>query len=101
MVMIKVVQEWPSTAFLEPNTHVWERFIQPAELVRVLERHGLEPRDMRGISVRRRSPIAMLLDFRRRAQGKITFKELGQRLGFHESDELSVSYMGYAAKRLA
>ena len=52
---------------------------------------------MRGI-VPRRNPIALLLDFRRRAQGKITFKELGRRLALQESAHLDVSYMGYAVK---
>ena len=42
LAAIKIMQEWPSTAFAGPNTHVWERFIKPAELVATLERHGLE-----------------------------------------------------------
>lgn len=98
LAVIKVMQEWPSTAFSEPNMHVWERFIRPAELRRLLERHSLDQREMRGISARRNS-IANLLDFHRRVKGQISFKELGQRLAFHESDDLSVSYMGYAVKR--
>jgi 2-polyprenyl-6-hydroxyphenyl methylase/3-demethylubiquinone-9 3-methyltransferase len=96
--MIKVMQEWRSTAFAEPKTHVWEKFIRPTELTSILERHGLEQREMRGIRPRR-NPIASLLDFRRRVQGKITFKELGRRLDFQESDHLEGSYMGYATRR--
>jgi hypothetical protein len=46
----------------------------------------------------RRNPIGTLLDFRRRVQGKITFKELGRRLDFQESNHLDTSYMGYARK---
>ena len=99
IVIIKVMQEWPSTAFAAPNTHVWERFIKPAELGALFERHGLEQREMRGI-VPRRNPIAILLDFRRRVQGRITFRELGRRLDFQESDHLEGSYMGYAIKRM-
>jgi 2-polyprenyl-6-hydroxyphenyl methylase/3-demethylubiquinone-9 3-methyltransferase len=98
LAVIKVMQEWQSTAFAEPNLHVWERFIKPAELVTLLERRGLDQREMRGISIRRRNPLATLLDFRRRVQGKITFRELGRRLDFHESGDLRVSYMGYATK---
>lgn len=94
---IKVMQEWRSTAFAAPNSHVWEKFIKPAELAALCARHGLEPREMRGI-VPRRNPIATLLDFRRRVQGKITFKELGRRLDFQESEHLEGSYMGYAAR---
>jgi 2-polyprenyl-6-hydroxyphenyl methylase / 3-demethylubiquinone-9 3-methyltransferase len=99
IAIIKVMQEWRSTAFAAPNMHVWEKFIKPAELIALLERHGLAPDEMRGI-VPRRNPIATLLDFRRRAQGKITFKELGRRLDFQESDHLEASYMGYATKRV-
>jgi 2-polyprenyl-6-hydroxyphenyl methylase / 3-demethylubiquinone-9 3-methyltransferase len=98
LAMIKVMQEWRATAFVAPNVHVWERFVRPAELVALFDRHGLESRGLRGI-VPRRNPIAALLDFRRRAQGKITFKELGQRLDFRESEHLESSYMGCARKR--
>jgi 2-polyprenyl-6-hydroxyphenyl methylase/3-demethylubiquinone-9 3-methyltransferase len=98
IAMIKVMQEWRSTAFAAPNSHVWDKFIKPEELVTLFDRHGLEPREMRGI-LPRRNPIATALDFRRRVQGKITFKELGRRLDFQESDHLEGSYMGYAVRR--
>jgi 2-polyprenyl-6-hydroxyphenyl methylase / 3-demethylubiquinone-9 3-methyltransferase len=98
IAVIKVLQEWPSTAFAEPNTHAWERFIKPQELVDLLERYSFDNYEMRGISIWS-NPIAAWLNFRRRVQGKITFKELGQRLGFHESNDLGVSYMGAASKR--
>jgi 2-polyprenyl-6-hydroxyphenyl methylase / 3-demethylubiquinone-9 3-methyltransferase len=99
IAMIKVMQEWPSTAFAAPNSHVWEKFIKPAELVSIFGRHGLEQREMRGI-MPRRNLFGTLLDFRRRVQGKITFKELGRRLNFQESEHLEGSYMGYATRRV-
>jgi 2-polyprenyl-6-hydroxyphenyl methylase / 3-demethylubiquinone-9 3-methyltransferase len=98
IVIIKVMQEWRSTAFAAPNTHVWEKFIKPAELVAILERHGLAPGEMRGI-VSRRNPLGTLLDLRRRARGKLTFKQLGRRLDFQESDHLDASYMGFATRK--
>lgn len=99
LVMIKVMQEWPSTAFVsEPNVHVWERFIKPAELVGLLDRHGLDQREMRGISPQRLNPIRLLLDLHRRAQGKISFMELGRRLALQETGNLGASYMGYAER---
>jgi 2-polyprenyl-6-hydroxyphenyl methylase / 3-demethylubiquinone-9 3-methyltransferase len=98
LAVITIMQEWRWTAFAEPNSHVWEKFITPAELAATLARHGLESRETRGISVTHRNPIAMVLDFHRRVRGDISFQELGRRLGFRESDELAVSYMGYAAK---
>jgi len=99
IAIIKVMQEWRSTAFAEPHSHVWEKFIKPAELTAIFARHGLEQREMAGI-MPRRNPIATLLDLRRRVQGKITFKELGRRLDFQESEHLEGSYMGYATRRI-
>jgi 2-polyprenyl-6-hydroxyphenyl methylase/3-demethylubiquinone-9 3-methyltransferase len=96
--VIKVMQEWRSTAFAARDSHVWERFIRPDELSAGLVRHGFEVPVMRGISSSA-NPIACLRAFRRRAGGRITFKELGRRLALRESSDLSVSYMGYAAKR--
>jgi len=98
IAIIKVMQQWRSTAFAEPNSHVFEKFIKPTELTAFLLRHGLMPGEMRGI-VSRRNPLAILLDFRRRAQGKISFKELGQRLAFEESEDLEASYMGCATRK--
>ena len=99
IVVIKVMQDWPSTAIASvSNGHVWEKFIKPAELVKSLERHRLDQREMRGISPRG-NPIGAWLNLRRRARGQIDFKELGRRLGLHDSDDLSISYMGYAARR--
>jgi 2-polyprenyl-6-hydroxyphenyl methylase/3-demethylubiquinone-9 3-methyltransferase len=98
LTAIKIMQEWRSTAFAEPNTHVWEKFIKPEELTAMLRRHGLEQREARGITSPRRNPIGVILDFRRRVQGKITFRELGRRLHLEESDHLEMSYMGYASK---
>jgi 2-polyprenyl-6-hydroxyphenyl methylase/3-demethylubiquinone-9 3-methyltransferase len=98
IAMIKVAQEWRSTAFAAPNLHVWEKFIKPSELTAVFDRLGLAQGEMRGI-VPQRNPIGALLDFRRRAKGEIGFEELGQRLDFQESDRLGASYMGYATRR--
>ena len=71
----------------------------PAELATLCERHGLEPREMRGI-MPRRNAIGTLLDFRRCVRGQLTFKELGRRLHFQESDHLETSYMGYARRQV-
>lgn len=95
IAVIKTMQEWRATAFAEPGSHVWERFITPRELTSAVERHGLRQVEMRGIESRR-NPLRNCLDLRRRARGKITFRELGRRLQFHEGEDLSVSYMGYA-----
>ncbi len=98
IAMIKVMQEWPSTAFAAPNAHVWEKFIKPAELTALLEQAGMENQDLRGIGPGV-NPIAVWRGFRDRVQGVISYRELGRRLRFHESSDLKTSYMGYALKR--
>lgn len=97
LAVIKVMQEWSSTAFAAPNSHVWEKFIRPEELRRILASRGLAYGEARGLSTHH-NLFSMLLDFRRRAKGQISFRELGSRLAFHESDDLEVSYMGFAVK---
>lgn len=99
LVVIKLMQEWKSTAFFgEANLHVWERFIKPTELCDLLQAHALEPREMRGIAPRSRNLFSLWRDFRRRARGKMSFTELGERLAFQETSHLDGSYMGYASK---
>lgn len=98
LAVVKVMQDWTWTAFAEPETHVWSRFIKPRELVVLLDRNGFENGEMRGISPGG-NPLSLLADFNRRVRGVISFKELGRRLRFHESADLGVSYMGYAVKR--
>lgn len=98
IAVIKVMQEWSSTAFVPRNAHDWNKFIRPTELSGLISRKGLANQDIRGISVRG-NPIAIWLNFRRRAQGMISYQDLGRRLEFHESSDTRVSYMGYAIKR--
>jgi 2-polyprenyl-6-hydroxyphenyl methylase/3-demethylubiquinone-9 3-methyltransferase len=99
LTMIKFMQEWRSTAVIsQPNVHVWERFIKPAELIGILARHGLDHEEMRGVAPLRHNPLSLWLDFRRRAQGKITFQELGRRQALQETGDLDSSYMGYATR---
>lgn len=97
VAMIWVMQEWRATAFAPPNAHVWEKFIKPKELAALFEQYGLAQRELRGI-VSRRNPLAALLDFRRRVRGRLTFRDLGQRLAFCEGDDIHASYMGYAER---
>ena len=45
LVVINLMQEWRSTALMEPNLHDWDMFIKPRELTAVMDRAGLdEPR---------------------------------------------------------
>jgi len=97
VAVIKVAQEWRSTAFVAPGSHVWSRFIKPRELAAAMARQGLINREVRGIAPGANA-IAYWLGLRRLAQGKMSCRELGSRLPLRETRGLSVSYMGYATK---
>ena len=83
LVVIKLMQEWRSTALMEPNLHDWDMFIKPEELEAAMARAGLEGRDTVGLGPAR-NPIAMVVDMRRRARGDMTYGEFGARNKFRE-----------------
>jgi 2-polyprenyl-6-hydroxyphenyl methylase/3-demethylubiquinone-9 3-methyltransferase len=97
LVLIKLMQEWRSTALMEPDLHDWDMFIKPRELRAAMERAGLEARDVVGLGPAR-NPIAVLADMRRRARGDMTFGEFGARNRFRETRDQSQLYAGYAVK---
>ncbi len=98
IAVIKIMQEWPSTAFVPPQTHDWNRFIKPEDLFGLMLNKGLVSQDVRGIAPSC-NPIAAWLNFRRCARGTISYQELGRRLDFHETGNTRISYMGYPLKR--
>jgi 2-polyprenyl-6-hydroxyphenyl methylase / 3-demethylubiquinone-9 3-methyltransferase len=97
LVVINLMQEWRSTALMEPNLHDWDMFIKPAELQAAMARAGLEGRDTVGLGPAR-NPVAMLVDMRRRARGDMTYGEFGARNKFREMRDRSLLYAGYALK---
>lgn len=97
LVAIKIWQEWKSTAFMPPRLHEWRMFIRPEELRGLLVQTGFEFKEFRGTSPDVSVPKMISL-LRKRAQGKIDYKELGQRFKLVESSDLKILYMGYAAK---
>jgi 2-polyprenyl-6-hydroxyphenyl methylase/3-demethylubiquinone-9 3-methyltransferase len=99
LVAIKIWQEWKSTAFMPPRLHEWRMFIRPEELKGLLVQAGFEFREFRGTSPDVSIPKMISL-LRKRAKGKIGYKELGQRFKLVESHDLKILYMGYAVKPL-
>jgi 2-polyprenyl-6-hydroxyphenyl methylase / 3-demethylubiquinone-9 3-methyltransferase len=97
LVVINLMQEWHSTALMEPNLHDWDMFIKPAKLRAALTGAGLEERDTVGIGPAR-NPIALIRDMRRRARGDMTYGEFGARNRFRETRDTSLLYAGYAVK---
>jgi len=98
VAVIGAMQRWRATAFVPPDTHAYKNFIKPRDLKRMLETNHLTPGAMRGLSPRCH-PLSALLALRRRARGAISFEELGRRLAFGPSRDLSISYIGYAIRR--
>jgi 2-polyprenyl-6-hydroxyphenyl methylase/3-demethylubiquinone-9 3-methyltransferase len=99
LVAIKIWQEWKSTAFMLPNLHVWKMFIKPEELKGLIVQTGFVFKEFRGTSPNVSIPKMISL-LRKRAKGKIGYKELGQKFKLVESNDKNVLYMGFAINPL-
>lgn len=97
LLAIKLAQEWRATRVLPPNLHDWSQFITPAELDALLSRHGLARQEMVGL-LPGANPSTTLFAMWRYKRGAISVGEVGRRLSFRVSGNLSVSYAGYAFK---
>ena len=97
LALIKVSQDWSFTGWTQPNVHVWEKFIKPAELVAMLNRFNFENRELRGISSKK-NPLALLGSLRALKKGKISNREVAAAFALCETEDLRISYMGYAIK---
>ena len=99
LALIKIWQDWPLTRCCRPNTHIWEKFIKPEELTALMRDCGLVCGDMKGIAPERRNLIALLRSLRAIKTGKMRNEEMAGKLRLTESDDLKLSYMGYAVKQ--
>lgn len=97
VALIKISQEWSFTNWTEPNVHVWEKFIKPAELIALMNRCKLTNLELRGISSRK-NPLALLANLRALKNGRLSDRNLGSVFALHETEDLRISYMGYAIK---
>ncbi len=95
--MIEIWQDWNLTGFNAPNAHVWDKFIQPEELVEMMRAVSLEPGQMKGMSPVKRPP-ALLYTFWQIRKGQIRAEALGKEFAMRASDDLGISYMGWAVK---
>jgi 2-polyprenyl-6-hydroxyphenyl methylase/3-demethylubiquinone-9 3-methyltransferase len=95
---IFAAQNFPLTSFFPKDTHVWDKFITPDEILALFEKMGFENRDMTGLnSALPDLQVAGLLI--RRKLGLLTFAELGRRLQFQTGGGLQASYLGWAIKK--
>jgi len=95
---IFAAQDFALTSFFPKNTHVWEKFITPEEILALFEKAGFDNRDMTGLnSALPDLQVAGLLI--RRKFGLLTFAELGRQLKFQTGGGLQASYLGWAVKK--
>lgn len=97
LFLIKIAQDWHRWAFMEPNQHVYRRFIKPTELASKLARHGFAHQQTRGM-VADYNVLKTLSYLRKRRSGAWTFRELGSRMTLREGRDTRLSYMGWARK---
>ncbi|HEX2945254.1 MAG TPA: bifunctional 2-polyprenyl-6-hydroxyphenol methylase/3-demethylubiquinol 3-O-methyltransferase UbiG [Clostridia bacterium] len=97
LAAVKLAQEWRRWAFAPPNLHVWEKFIKPAELNKILCDNGLEGKEQRGLKWNA-STFELLHCLHCRAKGLLTYEDIGKKLLMAESKNKSIMYMGYAIK---
>jgi 2-polyprenyl-6-hydroxyphenyl methylase/3-demethylubiquinone-9 3-methyltransferase len=91
------LQEFPLTRLMPPDTHVWEMFITPDEIVSALRDQGMTVENMMGGAIAK-NPLATLWNILQQKQGRITFAELGRQLQLKLDPDLSLNYLGYARK---
>ncbi len=97
VALIKISQDWSFTSWTEPNVHVWEKFIKPVELIAVMNRSKFTNQELRGISSRK-NPLALLRSLRALKKGRISNQEIAAAFALCETEDLRVSYMGYAIR---
>jgi 2-polyprenyl-6-hydroxyphenyl methylase/3-demethylubiquinone-9 3-methyltransferase len=97
LIVIGLLQEWTWTALMPPRLHDWSMFIRPAELARLLERHGLQPGGLTGLKPRA-NPLRVVRALRRRKRGLLSYAEAVAEMDLGESSDTSISYIGYARK---
>ncbi|HOT45477.1 MAG TPA: bifunctional 2-polyprenyl-6-hydroxyphenol methylase/3-demethylubiquinol 3-O-methyltransferase UbiG [Spirochaetota bacterium] len=96
-VIVKATQEWKSTSFMEPCVHNWEMFIKPAELFRILRQNNLKPVEIKGMSPGL-NLLSHYLNMRKCKKGKLSYRELGDKLNIHITNNTAGVYTGYAVK---
>ncbi len=97
VALIKISQDWSFTSWSQPNVHVWEKFIKPAELIAVMNRYRFTNQELRGISSKK-NPLVLLRSLRALKKGRISNREIAAALALCETEDLRISYMGYAIR---
>lgn len=97
LIVIKFWQEWKRYALVHPGLHVYEMFIKPSELKELCYAHQIPVQEVKGMSPNV-NPFKFISLLRQRAKGKLTYAELGKKFRLIETNDVSISYMGYSIK---
>jgi 2-polyprenyl-6-hydroxyphenyl methylase/3-demethylubiquinone-9 3-methyltransferase len=94
---IKIAQDFPLTAFMPRNLHVWHQFITPGELNKILQSNALQSMDIAGITPTA-NLFSILIALIKKKFGYLSYAKIGIQLKCQPSKNLSISYMGYCEK---
>ena len=96
-LLLKATQEWKSTAFMEPDVHVWDMFIKPKELFKLFKENDLITKELKGMSPGI-NLIAAYMAMRKCKKGRINFQELGEKLNMQITNTTCGQYIGFATR---
>ena len=97
LTAIKILQDWKRWAIMPKDLHVWKMFIRPAEIKFLLNKNQLEWKEHCGIRPTDSIP-KVLCYLRKRAKGKLSYREFGTKFQLTISNKTDIMYMGYAIK---
>jgi 2-polyprenyl-6-hydroxyphenyl methylase / 3-demethylubiquinone-9 3-methyltransferase len=97
LFMIKLLQDWKYTAFMERDLHLWKKFIKPGEMKQTLAENGLDVAEMRGWFPGG-NPVTLFRFLRKRLRGEISHRDLAEKLDMRVGSQKIIAYLGYAVK---
>ena len=97
LVAVKIGQEWKSWAFMPADLHVWKMFIKPGELKSLFKTNHLRWMEHQGLKPDK-SVFRIQRFLRQRAGGRMSYRELGEKIRMVEGRSRAVMYMGCAVK---
>jgi 2-polyprenyl-6-hydroxyphenyl methylase/3-demethylubiquinone-9 3-methyltransferase len=100
LLLIKIWQDWGLAGSSEENAHVWRAFIKPCELDAHMRHAGLSPQERKGMGPGRPMP-EMLRGLWRIRRGRLQGEDVAREFVLRESEDVSVSYMGWALRPAA
>ena len=98
IALIKVMQDWDLGGLGIPNAHVWDKFVKPEELVKILLANDIKVGGMKGIGSRR-NPIFLLFGLLRLRAGGLRGAKVAEVFAMRETYDLSIAYLGWALNR--